>query len=218
MNPFSYLYRVGTLQHTNPEKPDPELIQRAAEVLKSGGLVIYPTDTIYGIGCDIESSKGLESLSRVQGIDLAIAHFSVICPDLSHLAGLTRPIPNHLFRILKKALPGPYTFILEAGTQVPKTFRKSKKTIGIRIPDNPIPRMLAEALGRPVLNSSIKDMESEFLDYGTDPEQIFEQYREKVDLMISGGYGGLIPSTIIDASGDEMIVVREGAGDVSGLL
>ncbi len=194
------------------ENPNPKEIQRVVNVLRKGGLVIYPTDTVYGLGCDITNTKALEKIARIKGIKLAKANWSFICADLSNLSDYVRQIDTATFKILKRSLPGPYTFILPGNSKLPKDFKK-KKTVGIRIPDNTIARALVEELGNPIVSTSIHD-EDELLEYTTDPELIYEKWENLVDLVIDGGYGGNIASTIIDLSDGEPEVIREGKGSI----
>lgn len=194
------------------ENPNPKEIQRVVEVLRKGGLVIYPTDTVYGLGCDITNSRALEKIARIKGIKLEKANWSFICADLSNLSDYARQIDTATFKILKRALPGPYTFILAGNNNLPKDFKK-KKTVGIRVPDNNIARSLVTALGNPIVSTSIRD-EDDVLEYTTDPELIHEKWDNLVDVVIDGGYGGNIASTIIDLSTGVPEVVREGKGDI----
>ncbi|WP_405382038.1 L-threonylcarbamoyladenylate synthase [Maribacter sp. LLG6340-A2] len=194
------------------ENPNPKEIKRVVEVLRKGGLVIYPTDTVYGLGCDITNTKALEKIARIKGIKLAKANWSFICTDLSNLSDYVRQIDTATFKILKRALPGPYTFILPGNNNLPKEFKK-KKTVGIRVPDNTIIKTLVEALGNPIVSTSIRD-EDDVLEYTTDPELIFEKWENLVDIVIDGGYGGNIGSTIIDLSQGEPEIVREGKGSL----
>ncbi|NQX82722.1 MAG: threonylcarbamoyl-AMP synthase [Flavobacteriaceae bacterium] len=198
-----------------PENPNPKEIGKAVKILERGGLVIYPTDTVYGIGCDISNNKALEKLARLKGIKLEKANFSFICNDLSHLSDYIKQIDTSTFKILKKTLPGPYTFILPGGKNLPKVF-KNKKTVGIRVPDNNIIRELVKALGKPIVSTSIRD-EDEVVEYTTDPELIYEKWGSKVDLVIDGGYGDNYASTIIDLTGDEPELVRQGKGSIDFL-
>ncbi|MCK0133463.1 L-threonylcarbamoyladenylate synthase [Arenibacter sp. S6351L] len=195
-----------------PENPNPKEIKRVVDVLKKGGLIIYPTDTVYGLGCDITNTKALEKIARIKGVKLAKANWSFICADLSNLSDYVRQIDTSTFKILKRALPGPYTFILPGNNNLPKEFKK-KKTVGIRIPNNSIARTLVEALGNPIVSTSIRD-EDELLEYTTDPELIYEKWRNLVDIVIDGGYGDNMASTVIDLSEDEPKVVREGKGSL----
>ncbi len=195
------------------KNPDEKKIDQIVETLRKGGIIIYPTDTVYGIGCDITHSKAMEKVALIKGVKLAKANFSFICNDLSHLSEFTKPISTTNYKILKRCLPGPYTFILEANNQLPKSF-KGRKTIGIRVPDNNIPRLIVEKLGNPILTTSVLDHD-EILEYTTDPELILERHDKIVDIVIDGGYGDNVASTIIDLSNDEVEVVREGKGDVN---
>jgi tRNA threonylcarbamoyl adenosine modification protein (Sua5/YciO/YrdC/YwlC family) len=185
-------------------------IKKVVEVLKNGGLVIYPTDTVYGLGCDITNTKALERVAKIKGIKLEKANFSFICHDLSHISDYVKQIDTSTFKLLKRALPGPYTFILPGNNNLPKEFKK-KTTVGIRIPENNIVLEIVKMLGNPIVSTSIHD-EDEVLEYSTDPELIFEKWQNIVDLVIDGGYGDNIGSTIIDVSSFEPIVVREGKG------
>ncbi|SKB66885.1 L-threonylcarbamoyladenylate synthase [Maribacter arcticus] len=194
------------------ENPNPKEIKRVVEVLRKGGLVIYPTDTVYGLGCDITNSKALEKIARIKGIKLAKANWSFICTDLSNLSDYVRQIDTATFKILKRALPGPYTFILPGNNNLPKEFKK-KKTVGIRVPDNSIVKALVEGLGNPIVSTSIRD-DDDVLEYTTDPELIFEKWKNLVDVVIDGGYGGNIGSTIIDVSSGQAEVIREGKGSL----
>ena len=194
------------------ENPDPRAIQTVVEVLRQGGLIIYPTDTVYGLGCDITDSRALERIARIKKVKLDKANFSFICYDLSNLSTYVRQIDTPVYKLLKRALPGPYTFVLNGSNKLPRDFKK-KKTVGIRVPDNNIIRSIVKELGNPIVSTSIYD-EDEVIEYTTDPELIFEKWRNLVDLVIDGGYGGNVPSTIIDVSGDEIEVIREGKGSL----
>ncbi len=188
-------------------------LDQIVECLRNGGLIIYPTDTLYAVGCDLNNHKAIEKLRIVQRLPEDSDKFSLICSDLSHLSDYTTQIDNVVFKLMKRLLPGPYTFILKANNQVPKIFKSKKKTVGIRVPDHGIPRKIVEALGNPILASSVHSVD-EIEEYLTDPELMHEYYGDAVDIVIDGGYGGLTPSTILDCSGDEMEVLREGAGPV----
>ncbi|WP_149303023.1 L-threonylcarbamoyladenylate synthase [Pareuzebyella sediminis] len=193
------------------ENPEPRFVKRVVEVLRKGGLVIYPTDTVYGLGCDITNSRALEKIARIKGVKLAKANWSFICADLSNLSDYVKQIDTPTFKILKRALPGPYTFILPGNNNLPKDFKK-KKTVGIRVPDNGIAHSLVEGLGNPIVSTSIHD-EDEVLEYTTDPELIFEKWQNLVDVVIDGGYGDNVASTVVDLSGPQPVIVREGKGD-----
>ncbi|HQV34911.1 MAG TPA: L-threonylcarbamoyladenylate synthase [Flavobacterium sp.] len=194
-----------------PENPNEAAIAKVVKVLKEGGLVIYPTDTVYGLGCDITNTKALERIAKIKGIKLEKANFSFICHDLSNISDYIRQIDTATFKILKRTLPGPYTFILPGNNNLPKEFKK-KKTVGIRVPNNAIVLEIVKLLGNPIVSTSIYD-EDEVLEYSTDPELIFEKWQNKVELIIDGGYGDNQPSTIIDLSEGEPVVIREGKGD-----
>ena len=195
------------------DKPSETAIKKVVEVLKNGGLVIYPTDTVYGLGCDITNSRALEKLAKIKGVKLEKANFSFVCSSLSNISDYVKQIDTPTFKILKRALPGAYTFILPGNNDLPKDFRK-KKTVGIRVPDNNIAIQIVEMLGNPIVSTSIHD-EDELIEYSTDPELIFEKWQNQVDLVIDGGYGENIASTIIDLTGHEPIIMREGKGDVN---
>ena len=193
------------------ENPNPKEIAKVVKVLQSGGLIIYPTDTIYGLGCDITKTKSLEKIAKIKGVQLEKANLSFICNDLSHLSDYVKQIDSATFKILKRALPGPYTFILPGSNNLPKVFKK-KKTVGIRIPNNNIIRTLVAELGNPIVSTSIRD-EDDVLEYTTDPELIFEKWQGLVDVVIDGGYGDNEPSTVIDLT-EEPAVIREGKGSL----
>lgn len=194
-----------------PDNPQPREIERAVEVLRAGGIVIYPTDTIYGMGCDINSSRAVESIAQIKGLDLKRDHLSFICHDMSHLSEYVKVLDNQTFKLLKKNLPGPFTFILPANNNVPRLFKNNKKTIGFRIPDNPIILEIVKELGNPILSTSIRD-EDEVLEYTTDPGLIHEKYENLVDIVIDGGYGGNEPSTIVDCTTFPFEIIRQGKG------
>jgi len=194
------------------DNPSQKEIDRVVKILKNGGIIIYPTDTVYGLGCDITNTKALEKIALIKGVKLEKAKFSFICNNLSNLSDYVKQIDSSTFKILKRALPGPYTFILPGSNNLPKVFKK-KKTVGIRIPNNTIIRTLVANLGNPIVSTSIRD-EDEVLEYTTDPELIFEKWHKKVDVVIDGGYGGNEASTIIDFTEGYADVVREGKGSL----
>lgn len=194
------------------DKPSEAAISRVVKVLQEGGLVIYPTDTVYGLGCDITNSRALERIAKIKGVKLDKANFSFICHDLSNLSDYVKQIDTATFKLLKKSLPGPYTFILPGNNNLPKEFKK-KTTVGIRIPDNSIALEIVRQLGNPIVSTSIRD-EDDVIEYTTDPELIFEKWQNLVDVVVDGGYGDNIGSTIIDLSGYEPVVVREGKGSL----
>ncbi len=195
----------------HPENPGTRQILELVEILKDGGIIIFPTDTVYGLGCDVLNHRAVERVAKIKGIKIEKSNFSFIFYDLSHLSDYTRHVNNSIFKLMKRYLPGPYTFILEANNKVPRLLRYKKKTVGIRIPDNNIVREIVRELGNPLLTTSIHD-EDELLDYTTDPELIFEQYKNVVDAVISGGYSNNQPSTVIDCTGEEPEVIRQGIG------
>ncbi len=200
------------------DAPSERKIEMAVEFLKKGGLIIYPTDTSYGIACDIYSKEGLEKLAKMKGVDKSQAKFSFICKDISDISDYTRPISNTVFKMMKQLLPGPYTILLTANNKVPKQIQDKKKTVGIRIPDNNIARMLVEKLGNPIMSGSIPLEEGEEQEYATNPELMHEKYKDVVDGVIDGGPGSLEQSTIIDCTDSECFVVREGIGEVESIL
>lgn len=196
----------------HPINPEPRKIERVVEVLRNGGIVVYPTDTIYGIGCDLKNRRAVERLCQIIGIKPQKMNLSFICHDLSHISEYVKRIDTPVFKILKKALPGPFTFIFESNTNVPKILGVNKNTVGIRIPDHNIPRDLVALLGNPLITSSIKN-DDEIKEYTTDPEEIYEDFKHKADVVISGGAGGNVPSTIVDFSEGQAVVTRQGLGD-----
>lgn len=197
--------------------PNEKIIQQVVDVLKQGGIIIYPTDTVYGLGCDITQPKAIEKIAKLRGIKLEKANFSFICYDLSHISDYIKPIDTATFRVLKKALPGPFTFIFNASNQVPKLLNSNKKTVGIRVPNNSIARNIVKALGNPILSTSIHD-EDEVIEYSTDPELIYQKYQETVDLVIDGGYGDNIASTVVDCTGGQFEIIRQGKGIISDFM
>jgi tRNA threonylcarbamoyl adenosine modification protein (Sua5/YciO/YrdC/YwlC family) len=199
------------LLRINPEKPNYDEIAKVVECLRNGGVVIYPTDTVYGIGCDINKQRAVERVCKLKGIDPEKANFSFICSDLSHLSDFTKPISTSVYKVMKKALPGPFTFILEANNNVPKLFRSKKKTVGIRIPKNNICLEIVKQLGNPIMSTSVHD-DDELIEYTTDPELIHDKYKDLVDIVIAGGYGNNEASTVVDCSEGEFDILRQGLG------
>ena len=193
-----------------PDNPQENLIMEVVKTLQSGGLIIYPSDTIYALGCDINNLKAMQKLAKIKEVKLEKAHFSIICNDLSHLSNFTKSITTATFRILKNNIPGPFTFILEANRDLPLAY-KGKKTVGIRVPDHSIPQMIVEKLGNPIASTSIRD-EDEIIEYSTDPELIAEKYEHLVDIVIDGGYGENVASTIVDLTNGEPEILRQGKG------
>ena len=194
----------------HPENPQPRLIKQVVECLKDGGVIIYPTDTIYGLGCDIKQQKAIEKICSIKNIDPQKAQLSFICRDLSHLSDYTKSIDTPLYRMLKNYLPGPYTFILPASKQVPKILQSKKSTIGLRIPDNVICQHILEALDNPILSTSLP---GEMVEDNTDPEIIYKRFEQLVDFVIDGGIGGMVPSTIIDCTTADWSITRQGLGE-----
>lgn len=197
------------LLHIHPKDPQPRLVKQVVESLQKGGIIIYPTDTIYGLGCDIFQPKAIERIARIKKIEPQKAQLSFVCSDLSHLSEYAKQIQTSTYRLLKEYLPGPYTFILPASKLVPKILQSKKDTIGLRIPDNAIAMAIVKELGRPILSASLP---GEMVEDYTDPEVMYENFSKLVDFVIDGGPGGTIPSTIIDCTGDEPVVTREGLG------
>jgi len=199
------------LIHVHPDNPQDRLIKQVVGVLRNGGVIIYPTDTIYGLGCDITQQKAVERICRIKGVDPQKANLSFICYDLSDLSHYAKQLDTSVYRTLKQYLPGPYTFILEASQQVPKILKTRKDTVGIRVPDNNIARAIVKELGNPILSASLP---GEYVEEYTDPDLINDKFGNQVDLVIDGGIGGVIPSTIISFVTGEAELVREGAGEV----
>ena len=198
----------------HPLNPEPRKISQVVGMLSEGAIVVYPTDTIYGVGCDLMNRKAVQRLCNILDIKPQKLDLSFICNDLSHISEYVRRVDTPVFKLLKRSLPGPYTFILESSARVPKILDVNKKTVGIRIPDHEIPRAIVRQLGNPLITSSIKN-DDVIREYTTDPEEIYEDFKHLVDMVIDGGMGGNIPSSVIDCSGDEVVVVRRGLGDVS---
>jgi len=205
------------LLRINPEKPNQKEIDEVVTCLRDGGVIIYPTDTVYGMGCDIYKQRAVERVCKLKGINPEKANFSFICADLSHLSDFTRPIDTHTFKLIKKALPGPFTFVLEANNNVPKLFNSKKKTVGIRVPDNKICIEIVKHLGNPIMSTSVHD-EDEIIEYTTDPELIYEKYKNIVDIVIAGGYGNNEVSTVVDCTNGEYTVLRQGLGALEDYL
>jgi tRNA threonylcarbamoyl adenosine modification protein (Sua5/YciO/YrdC/YwlC family) len=199
------------LIHIHPDNPQDRLIKQVVGILKSGGIIIYPTDTIYGLGCDITQHKAVERICRIKGVDPQKANLSFVCYDLSDLSHYAKQLDTAVYRTLKQYLPGPYTFILEASKQVPKILKTKKDTVGIRVPDNIIARCIVKELGNPILSATLP---GEYVEEYTDPDLIHEKFEKLVDVVIDGGVGGIVPSTIISFVSGEAEVVREGAGKV----
>jgi tRNA threonylcarbamoyl adenosine modification protein (Sua5/YciO/YrdC/YwlC family) len=195
-----------------PENPNPKAVEQAVEVLKNGGVIIYPTDTVYAFGCDIFQARAVEKICKFRGIDPAKAHLSIVCSDLSHLSEFAK-VDNNTFKLMKRLLPGPFTFILNRSNKLPKLF-KERSEVGIRVPDNNITIELVKALGNPILSASLRDDDDDVLEYLTDPELMCEKYIYEVDLVIDGGFGNIKPSTVIDCTGNEPEIVRQGKGKV----
>jgi tRNA threonylcarbamoyl adenosine modification protein (Sua5/YciO/YrdC/YwlC family) len=193
------------------ENPNPREIDKIVTILKSGGIIIYPTDTVYGLGCDIFNTKAVERVAQIKGVRLDKANFSFICHDLSHLSDFANSVDNRTYKLMKQCFPGPFTFVLNASHKVPKLFKSKKKTVGIRIPNNNICRTIVKELGNPIMTTSIRD-EDEIIEYTTDPELIYEKYKLIVDAVIDGGTGNNIASTVIDCTQDEIVILRQGAG------
>lgn len=206
----------ATLLKIYPQNPELKKILQVVESLKNGGLIIYPTDTIYGLGCDIHNQKAVERVCQIKGIRPDKINFSFICYDLSHISEYAN-ISTATFKVMKKALPGPFTFILHSSNRVPKILNANKKTVGIRVPDNTIPRTIVKELGNPIITTSIHD-EDEVIEYSTDPELIYEKYKGLVDFVIDGGYGKNVASTVVDCTQDNFEVVRQGLGDINEYL
>lgn len=195
-----------------PENPQESAIDEVVKILKNGGLIIYPSDTVYALGCNIFDIRAMEKLAQIKKTKLDKAQFSIICNDLSHLSEFTKPIDSAIFRFLKNRVPGPFTFILEANKNLPLAY-KGKKTVGIRVPDHPIPKLIVEKLGHPIASTSIKD-DDEVIEYSTDPELIAEKYDHLVDIVIDSGYGDNVASTIVDLTSGEPEVLRQGKGEM----
>lgn len=207
-------YFRAVLVRINPENPSIADLLRVVEVLRQGGVIIYPTDTVYGLGCDITNKKSVERVAAIKGEKPEKANLSIVCTDLSHLSDYARRVDNATFKLMKRCLPGPFTFVLEAGGKVPAIFTNKKKTIGIRVPNHKIPRELVRLLENPIVTTSLHSSDT-LLEYPTDPDYIYECFGIEVDCVVSGGHGNLYPSTVVDCTGSEPVVVREGLGDAA---
>lgn len=201
----------------HPENPELRKIEKLAGILMDGGVAICPTDTIYAFICDLRQFKAFESICRLKSVKTDKANFSLLCRDLANISAYTKPFDRQVYKILNRALPGPYTFILDAGSEVPAMFRSRKRTIGLRVPDHPVIQALLDTVGFPLVASSLHDSDS-IREYPTDPEEIAMEWEKKVDVVVDGGFGRLVPSTVIDLTGDSPVIMREGAGDASGLF
>lgn len=201
------------LLHIHPDNPQARQIKTVVDCLQKGGVIIYPTDTIYGLGCDIFQHKAIEKICRIKKVDPSKAQLSFICADLSHLSDFTKQLPTSTFRLLKEYLPGPFTFILPASKQVPKILQSKKDTIGLRIPANNIANAILQELGHPILSTSLP---GEMVEDYTDPDIMYENFNKEVDIVIDGGIGGMVPSTIIDCTNDVPVLIRQGLGEWKG--
>lgn len=200
-----------------PQNPERKKVDHALKILKGGGTIIYPTDSVYSLGCDLLNHKAVQKVAAIKGVKAEKTHFTIVFKDLSTLSDYTLPFDTWVYKLMKKALPGPFTFILKANNNVPKIFKSKKKTIGIRVPDNSLTRMLPEELGNPIISTSIKD-EDDVIEYITDPELIYEKYKKRVDAVIDGGYMNNVATTIVDCTGDEPFIIRQGIGVLEDFL
>ncbi len=216
MQPKYYFVEADFIK-IHPDNPEPNKIEQVVKCIRNGGLVIYPTDTVYGIGCDLYNQKAIEKLCRIKNIKPGKMHLSFICYDLSDISKYAKHVSTATFRLMKKALPGAYTFILESSNEVPKIFDVKKKQVGIRVPNNNIPRFIVKELGNPILTTSVK-IENDIDEHPTDPSLIYDHYHKLVDIVIDGGYGGNQPSTVIDCTTDNFELIRQGAGDITLLF
>ena len=207
----------ATMLRIHPDNPPLNRIQQAVEIIRKGGVIIYPTDTIYGLGCDINNARAVEKLCRIKGVHPEKANLAFICSDLSHITDYANGITTPVYKVLKKALPGPFTFIFEASAKAPRYGGVKRKTVGIRVPDNQICTMLVKELGNPIISTSIRD-DDEIREYSTDPDLIFEKFRPLVDLVIDGGYGNNVASTVVDCTNEDFDIIRQGAGDIEQYL
>lgn len=200
------------LLHIHPQNPEERKIQQVAACLRDGGVIIYPTDTIYGLGCDFRNPRAYERVCRIKGVRPEKAQFSFICSDLSHIADFTKPFGNDVYKLMRRTLPGPFTYILNASNEVPKILKSNKKTVGIRVPDHPVSRAIVQEFGQPIVSTSLKLPDDPVLEYPTDPDEIYEMYGKLVDIVVHSGNGGHTASTVVDCTGDEPVVIRQGAG------
>ena len=207
---------AATLLKINPENPQMSKIAQVVEILRNGGVIIYPTDTIYGLGCDLHNARALEKVCRLKGLKPDKANLSFICQDLTHISDYAK-MDTGTYKVMKKALPGPFTFILEAGSKLPKVGGARKKTVGIRVPNHNIPQLLVQELGNPLISTSLRD-DDEILEYSTDPELIFEKFKHQVDAVIDGGFGKNVASTIVNCENGEFAILRQGAGDINEFI
>lgn len=205
------------LVQIHPENPDPRKVRQVVECLLDGGVIIYPTDSVYAIGCDLSRVRSVERVAKIKGVSMKESNFSLVCRDLSHLSEYTKPVENNIYKLMKRALPGPYTFILNANTNVPKIFKTKRKEIGIRVPDNEIALALVSALGNPLVATSVHD-DDEIIEYTTDPELIHERYEKTVDMVVAGGMGNIEASTVFNCTSGQPELVRLGIGTIEGLL
>jgi len=201
----------------HPENPSERQLKIVVDCLRQGGVIIYPSDTVYGLGCDITKIRAVDRVAQIKGIKREKANFSFVCCDLSQLSSYTKPIANHTYKVMRRTLPGPFTFILNANSEVPHFFQSRKKTVGIRIPDHKVPIQIVELLGNPIMTTSIH-ADDEIIEYQTDPELIYERFHKLVDIVIDSGHCGNVPSTVVDCTSDEMIVVRKGKGILDNYL
>ncbi len=195
----------------HPDNPNSREIKKVIECLKDGGVIVYPSDTVYGIGCDIFNKKAVERIAKIKGINIKKNNFSFICSDLSHISDFTKPIDNSTYKLMKRNLPGPFTFILNANNSIPKLFKINKKTIGIRVPNHNIPLEIVLQLGNPIITTSVKE-DDEILEHSTNPELIYEKLKHLVDIVIDGGFTGIEPSTIVDCTGNDFEIIRQAKG------
>ncbi len=205
---------MSELLKIHRENPEKRKLNHIVEKIKQGGIIIYPTDTLYALGCDITNNKAIERIAKIKGIDPKKANFSFIIKDLSHINDYAKPFSNRVYKLMKKNLPGPFTFIIKANNSIPKMLKNNKKTIGIRIPDSNIAMEIVDLLHTPLMSSSIKNIENGFITYPNDPYDIYEEYKYLVDIVIDGGIGGVEPSTVVDCTGDDIEVVRQGRGEL----